>query len=68
MRLFWTLILVVLYNGCSSEGVNSTLSARPKVVNIGCMMSFNTLVGKVTKVAAEAAVEDINFNPDVLVL
>ncbi|XP_015065010.1 glutamate receptor 3.6 isoform X1 [Solanum pennellii] len=66
MRLFWTLILVVLYNGCSSEGVNSTLSARPKVVNIGCMVSFNTLVGKVTKVAAEAAVEDINSNPDVL--
>ncbi|XP_075106125.1 glutamate receptor 3.6 isoform X1 [Nicotiana tabacum] len=66
MRLFWTLILIFLYNGYSSEGVNSTLSARPKVVNVGCMLSFNTAVGKVTKVAVEAAVEDINSNPSVL--
>lgn len=66
MRLLWTLILIVLYNGCSSEGVNSTLLVRPKVVNIGCMLSFNTVVGKVTKVAVEAAVEDINSNPNVL--
>ncbi|XP_055803219.1 glutamate receptor 3.6-like isoform X4 [Solanum dulcamara] len=66
MRLFWTLILIVLYNGCSSEGVNSTLPVRPQVVNIGCMLSFNTVVGKVTKVAVEAAVEDINSNPNVL--
>lgn len=66
MRLFWTLILIVLYNGYSSEGVNSTLPAKPKVVNIGCILSFNTLVGKTTKVAVEAAVEDVNSNPDVL--
>ncbi|KAM3252105.1 glutamate receptor 3.6 isoform X1 [Capsicum annuum] len=67
MRLFWTLILIVLYHGYSSEGVNnSTLSARPKVVNIGCILSFNSLVGKITKVAVEAAVEDINSIPHVL--
>lgn len=66
MRLFWTLTLIFLYKGHSSEGVNSTLSARPKVVNVGCMLSFNTAVGKVTKVAVEAAVEDINSNPSVL--
>ncbi|KAK4347563.1 hypothetical protein RND71_033902 [Anisodus tanguticus] len=66
MKLFWTLVLIVLYNGYSSEGVNSTHPARPKVVNIGCMLSFNSVVGKITKVAVEAAVEDINSNPDVL--
>ncbi|CAN4078580.1 unnamed protein product [Withania somnifera] len=66
MRLFWTLLLIGLYNGYSSKGVNSTLPARPKVVNIGCMLSFNTLVGKITKIAVQAAVEDINSNPEVL--
>lgn len=43
-----------------------TVSARPKVVNIGCMLSFNSLVGPISKVAVEAAVEDINSNPHVL--
>lgn len=66
MRPFWTLILIVLCNGYSSEGVNLTVSARPKVVNIGCMLSFNSLVGPISKVAVEAAVEDINSNPHVL--
>ncbi|XP_059294638.1 glutamate receptor 3.6-like [Lycium ferocissimum] len=66
MKLFWTLILIVLYNGYCTEGVNSTLPARPKVVNIGCMLSFNSSVGKVSKIAVEAAVEDINSNPNVL--
>lgn len=47
--------MIFLYNGHSSEGVNSTLSARPKIVNVGCMLSFNTVVGKITKVAVEAA-------------
>ncbi|CAN4083601.1 unnamed protein product [Withania somnifera] len=62
MRLFWTLILTVLCDGVSSEGVNSTLRARPKVVNIGCMLSFNTLVGKITKVAVEAALNMTTFD------
>ncbi|XP_060192081.1 glutamate receptor 3.6-like isoform X2 [Lycium barbarum] len=66
MKLFWTLILIVLYNGYCTEGVNSTLPARPKVVNIGCMLSLNSIVGKVSKIAVEAAVEDINSNPNVL--
>lgn len=57
---------MVFCSWCISEGVNSSLSSRPEVVNIGCILSFNSLVGKVTKVAVEAAVEDVNSIPDVL--
>ncbi|XP_019185471.1 PREDICTED: glutamate receptor 3.6-like isoform X1 [Ipomoea nil] len=67
MKLFWALIFAVLYNGYLSEGVNSTLSStRPGVVNIGCILTFNSDVGKVAKVAVEAAVEDVNSDPTVL--
>lgn len=67
MKLFWGLIFAVLYNGYLSEGVNSTLSStRPGVVNIGCILTFDSDVGKVTKVAVEAAVEDVNSDPTVL--
>lgn len=67
MKLFWALIFAVFYNGYLSEGVNSTLSSTmPGVVNIGCILTFNSDVGKVTKVAVEAAVEDVNSDPTVL--
>ncbi|KAB1201732.1 Glutamate receptor 3.6, partial [Morella rubra] len=41
-------------------------STRPDVVNIGAILSFNSSIGKVAKVAIEAAVEDVNSNPAVL--
>nr|GMD58351.1 glutamate receptor 3.6-like isoform X2 [Ipomoea batatas] len=66
MKLFWSITFVVFCSWCISEGVNSSVSSRPEVVNIGCILSFNSLVGKVTKVAVEAAVEDVNSIPDVL--
>nr|GMC62348.1 glutamate receptor 3.6-like [Ipomoea batatas] len=66
MKLFWALILAVLYCGYLCEGVNSTLSARPSVVNIGCILTMRSDVGKITKLVIETAVEDINSNPAVL--
>jgi ionotropic glutamate receptor len=43
-----------------------SVSTRPNVVNIGAIFSFNSSIGKVAKVAIEAAVQDVNSNPAVL--
>jgi len=44
----------------------SNVSARPSIINIGAILSFNSTIGRVAKVAIEAAVDDINSNPKVL--
>nr|GMC57201.1 glutamate receptor 3.6-like [Ipomoea batatas] len=46
--------------------VNSILSASPSVVNVGCILTMRSIVGKIAKLAIEIAVEDINSNPAVL--
>nr|GMC57253.1 glutamate receptor 3.6-like [Ipomoea batatas] len=66
MKLFWALMFTVLYYGYLSQGVNSTLSARPSVVNIGCILTLRSNVGKIAKMVIQTAVEDINSNPAVL--
>ncbi|CAK7355574.1 unnamed protein product [Dovyalis caffra] len=61
------LVVMVFGNGLSSNGVSTVNdTARPKVVNIGALLNFNTTVGKVAKVAIEAAVEDVNTNKTIL--
>ncbi|KAM7519956.1 hypothetical protein LguiB_018918 [Lonicera macranthoides] len=66
MKLVWVLLLMVLYDGHFSNGANTNVSKRPEVVNIGSIFSFKSMIGKVAKVAIEAAVQDVNSNPDVL--
>lgn len=66
MKLLWMLILLVLDNGHLSKGANVNISGRPDVVNIGSILTVSSLVGKVAKIAIDAAVEDLNSNPDVL--
>ncbi|XP_019185484.1 PREDICTED: glutamate receptor 3.3-like isoform X2 [Ipomoea nil] len=68
MKLFWALMFAAFYFGYLSQGQgdNSTLSARPRVVNIGCILTLRSDVGKITKSVIETAVEDINSNPTVL--
>ena len=67
MNLIWVVVLVMVFNnGHFSNGVSTNTSNRPKVVNIGCMLSFHSEIGKVGKVALEAAVEDVNSDPAVL--
>nr|KYP65752.1 Glutamate receptor 3.3 [Cajanus cajan] len=55
----------MFYHGFPSEGINN-VSTRPRTVNIGALMSFNSTVGRVAKVAIEAAVDDINSNATIL--
>ncbi|KAK6154046.1 hypothetical protein DH2020_013685 [Rehmannia glutinosa] len=57
--LMWVLVLL-------AYGVYTSQSARPDVVNIGSILTFDSVIGKVAKVAIQAAVEDVNSNPDVL--
>ncbi|KAI3794341.1 hypothetical protein L1987_36971 [Smallanthus sonchifolius] len=67
-NLVWVLVvLVVNFSGCLTEGVNNTtLSTRPDVVSIASILTFDSIIGKVAKIALEAAIEDVNSDPTVL--
>lgn len=39
---------------------------RPKVVNVGAIFAHNSVIGRVAKVALEAAVADVNADPSIL--
>lgn len=59
--------LLVIDNGLLfATGVDTNLSTRPKFVNIGAIFSFNSTIGKVAKIAIEAAINDVNASPQVL--
>ncbi|XP_054810480.1 glutamate receptor 3.6-like [Prosopis cineraria] len=62
MQKIWLLVLVIFYRDICSNG----FPARPSSVNIGAILSFNSTVGKVAKVAIDAAKDDINSNQSVL--
>ncbi|KAK6258081.1 hypothetical protein SCA6_012555 [Theobroma cacao] len=66
MNIAWLLASMILYNGFPIIGVSTNVSTRPEVVNIGAIFSFQSVIGKAAKVAVEAAIEDINSNPDIL--
>lgn len=68
MKLFWMLMLMVVANGPLSKGAanNTNASRRPDVVNIGSILTVNSVVGRVAKIAIDAAVVDVNSNPAVL--
>lgn len=63
MRKIWLLVLVMFYHGFPSMGISYT---RPTTVNVGALLSFNSTVGRVAKVAIEAAVDDVNSNANIL--
>lgn len=58
---------MVDFNGCFTEGLNNTnVSTRPDVVNIASILTFNSIIGKVAKIALQAACEDVNSDPTIL--
>jgi hypothetical protein len=65
MNKVWLLVLVVFCHGIFSNGVTN-ISTRPDVVNVGAILSYKSIIGKVAKVAIEAAVEDVNSDSTVL--
>ncbi|CAL5324175.1 unnamed protein product [Camellia sinensis] len=66
MNLIWVLVLMIFNNGHFSQGVSTNTSKRPEVVNIGSIITFNSAIGKVAKVALKAAIEDVNSDPAIL--
>lgn len=57
-------MLCLLSNGYHSNGAD--IRKRPEIVNIGSIFTFNSVIGKVAKVAVQAAIEDVNSSPDIL--
>ena len=66
MRVVCLLVLMLLFNGSSSIGDSKNVSMRPDVVDIGALFSFSSMIGRVGKIAVEAAVEDVNSDPSIL--
>ena len=60
------LLFLALYFYLFSSGVGRNISSRPAVVNIGGLFAFNSTIGRVAKVAIDAAVDDVNSDPGVL--
>ncbi|GFQ06755.1 glutamate receptor 3.6 [Phtheirospermum japonicum] len=67
MKAFWVLLLLAFLITSYPCGVcTSHSSRRPDVVNIGAILTFDSVIGKVAKVAIQAAVDDVNSNLHVL--
>ncbi|KAJ7953236.1 Glutamate receptor [Quillaja saponaria] len=67
MNIVCLVVLVVLFNGLSSNGRAMNNSTRPDSVNIGALISFNTTtVAKALRIALVAAAEDVNSDPSIL--
>lgn len=66
MIMLLLVVLIVFHHGTTSNGVVTDASNRPDFVNVGAILSRNSTIGKVARVAIEAAVEDVNSDPDVL--
>ncbi|GAU50996.1 hypothetical protein TSUD_186250 [Trifolium subterraneum] len=66
MIRLWIVLLVALSNLFSPTVVGLDNSTVPPFVNIGVLYSFNTSVGRIVKIAVEAAVHDINSDPSIL--
>ncbi|KAL9229708.1 hypothetical protein vseg_005146 [Gypsophila vaccaria] len=67
LLIFLVLTELVVENGLLHAAENDTTSStRPKEVNIGAIFAFDTTIGKVAKVAIQAALDDVNDSPSVL--
>lgn len=47
-------------------GLSDKNYTRPSVVNIGALFTFNSTIGRVAKVAIDAAIDDVNNDSGVL--
>ncbi|KAK7346274.1 hypothetical protein VNO80_20789 [Phaseolus coccineus] len=65
MRKIWLHVLVLFYHEFPSMGISSVYRT-PRTVNVGALLSFNSTVGRVAKVAIEAAVDDVNSDATIL--
>ncbi|XP_071708595.1 glutamate receptor 3.6-like [Rutidosis leptorrhynchoides] len=68
LNLVWAMMLsVVKFSGCYVEGLNDTsVSSRPHIVNIASVLTFDSIIGKVAKIALQEAIKDVNSDPTIL--
>ncbi|KAK9069394.1 hypothetical protein SSX86_011297 [Deinandra increscens subsp. villosa] len=78
MNIVWGLLVIMVFiNGCfnkeqwwtyaeSQMRGNDSIPSRPGVVNIGSILTLNSIIGKVAKIGLEAAVENVNNDPTIL--
>ncbi|KAK9995513.1 hypothetical protein SO802_020199 [Lithocarpus litseifolius] len=66
MTIVWLMVLVVFCHEILSIWVVTNISTRPSVVNVGAILAYKSIIGKVANVAIEAAIEDVNSDPTVL--
>ena len=66
--IIWIVLLVVFSNGLFSSYaiIINNVSTRPEVLNVGALICFDSMIGRVAKIAIDAAVEDINSDPLIL--
>ncbi|KAJ0011358.1 hypothetical protein Pint_34087 [Pistacia integerrima] len=57
-------LLVSIFVFCVQTSLEG--ASRPDVVNVGAIFSFGTINGKVSKIAMQAAQDDINSDPSIL--
>lgn len=58
---------LALFLGLFANGAcNNASFSRPAVVNIGAIFTYNSTIGRVARVAINAAVDDVNSHPTVL--
>ncbi|KAK9740178.1 hypothetical protein RND81_03G017100 [Saponaria officinalis] len=61
----WRLLLLVFLVCVFLHGAPSS-AARPAVVHIGALFTFNSTIGKVAKIAIQEAVNDVNSDTSIL--
>lgn len=66
MKLLVLLFLTLCHSPLSSGLSRSISTPRPPAVHIGVLFSYNSTIGRVAKVAIDAAVNDVNADPSVL--
>ncbi|PIA46691.1 hypothetical protein AQUCO_01500319v1 [Aquilegia coerulea] len=69
MKGVWLLFLFVFNYGVFANvavAVSTNVSSRPAFINIGGVFSFDSTIGKVAKIALDAAVKDVNSDSSVL--
>nr|XP_043607944.1 glutamate receptor 3.6-like [Erigeron canadensis] len=55
------LVVMLIFHGARTQ-----ILARPDVVNIGSILTLDSIIGKVAKIALEAAVQHVNDDPTIL--
>ncbi|OIW05940.1 hypothetical protein TanjilG_07216 [Lupinus angustifolius] len=58
--------MIGMTESSQSTTVNSTVSSRPKVVKIGALLTYNSVIGRSARPAIMAAIKDVNSNMNVL--